>query len=136
MNIKQLHEILHNISPWKKRVAGQPQKFPAYFYEQRGEILKLGYITREEACEALYRLINSGVLDEGLEDALEEIAQCISCEETHKVFLWGADDDANDLFVSVMDPYRSSEEYRTPKNIEAYEEWRQHRKELYDKYKF
>ena len=93
------------------------------------------YITREEAIETLYDLINSNILDEELEESLQDIANCIEAEETHNVFLWGADCEAFDLFVAVMDPYQSSKEFQTEKNIKRYEDWMKHCNELYEKYK-
>lgn len=93
------------------------------------------YITRDEAVETIYKLLNSGILNEELEDKLEDIANCIEAEETHNIFLWGADREAADLFCAVMDPYQSSKEYRTEENIKRYEDWTNHCDELYEKYK-
>ena len=78
--------------------------------------MKENYITRHEAVMAIYELINSCILSEELADRLQDIANCIEAEETHKIFLWGADSDAADLFTSVMDPYQSSKEFQTEEN--------------------
>ena len=93
------------------------------------------YITRHEAVEAIYELLNSGILNEKLEEKLEDVASCIDAEETHNIFLWGADREAADLFCAVMDPCHSSKEYRTEENIKRYEDWMKHCEELYEKYK-
>ncbi len=55
------------------------------------------FITRNEAVECLYNLINSDVLDCDILDDLEEIANCID-HENEGYHLWGADDEAADLF--------------------------------------
>ena len=93
------------------------------------------YITREEAIETLYDLINSDIIGEDLGEQLQDIANCIEAEETHNIFLWGADSEATDLFSSVMDPYGSSKEFQTEENIKRYEDWKKHCNELYEKYK-
>ncbi len=97
--------------------------------------MKEHYVTREEAIETLYDLINSDILDEDLEEQLQDIANCIEAEETHNIFLWGADYEVFDLFVAKMDPYGSSKEFQTEENIKRYESWMKHCKELYEKYK-
>ncbi len=93
------------------------------------------YITRGEAIEIIYKLLNSSILNEELENKFEDIANCIEAEETHNIFLWGADREAADLFCAVMDPYHSSKEYRTEENIKRYEDWIKRREELYEKYR-
>ena len=45
-------------------------------------------ISREEAVEALYDIINSGIISNELEDTLEEIAQCIKDEEDLGIHAW------------------------------------------------
>ena len=57
------------------------------------------FIQREEAVQVLYNLINSGILKREYEDALEEIATCIE-KEGQGLHMWGAEDDAVELFVA------------------------------------
>ena len=97
--------------------------------------MKEHYITRHEAVMTIYELINSCILSEELEESLQDIANCIEAEETHNIFLWGADSEATDLFSAVMDPYTSSKEFQTEENIKRYEDWKKHCNELYEKYK-
>lgn len=80
------------------------------------------YITREEAVGVLHRASGSGILDDDLEDMLEEVATCISAEEEMGIFLWGADDDAIDLFVMKRSDLIT-------------DEWIKHQQELYERYK-
>ena len=56
-------------------------------------------ITRDKAIEVLYRVINSGILNQDVEVALQDIANCIEMEETHGVHAWGADDENVSLLV-------------------------------------
>lgn len=93
------------------------------------------YITRHEAVLTIYELINSCIISEELEDKLQDIANCIEAEETHNIFLWGADIEAIDLFTAVMNPYQSSKEFRTEENIKRHEDWMEHCNELYEKYR-
>ena len=93
------------------------------------------YITRHEAVMTIYELINSCIISEELEESLQDIANCIEAEETHNIFLWGADYEVFDLFVAKMDPYGSSKKFQTEENIKQYESWMKHCKELYEKYK-
>ena len=58
------------------------------------------YITREEATDVLYGLLGTGILDQKIEDSVEEIAMIISHEKDDNLSLWGADDEAVDLFVA------------------------------------
>jgi len=97
--------------------------------------MKNSYITRDEAVVVLYELINSCILSEEVNDNLNSIATCIDAEAKKNVFLWGAGEDAEDLFKSVICPYGSSEEFKTAENIERYGAWRKRTEELYDKYK-
>lgn len=60
------------------------------------------FITREEAIETLVNLVNSGILDEELENNLEEIISCIDYERKG-YHAWGADCEFTDLFIA----YRS-----------------------------
>jgi len=46
-------------------------------------------ITRQEAINVLYQIMNSGIIDEELEDALQEIANCIEDENYLKIHSWG-----------------------------------------------
>ncbi len=56
-------------------------------------------ITREEAVEILNRLSDSLILEEKLEYGLYDILKCIEAEN-EGLFLWGADDDYIDLYVT------------------------------------
>ena len=55
-------------------------------------------IKRMEAVETLYDLINSGVIDDGICDKLQDIALCIE-SELHGLHSWGADDDFSELHI-------------------------------------
>ena len=80
-------------------------------------------LTRDEAGAVIYQVINSGILDEKLEDDLTDVATAILCEKDG-LHLWGVDDkDISDLYVSV------NQAYITP-------EFEAHVDALYDKYKF
>lgn len=57
-------------------------------------------ISRHEATVVLYELINSGILDEGLEQDLQEIVTCIEAEEERKMFFWGASNE--DVYEMVV----------------------------------
>ena len=48
------------------------------------------YITRKEAIKTIYDIMNFGILSEELENALQDIANCIE-HENDGLFLWGAD---------------------------------------------
>lgn len=80
------------------------------------------YITREEAVGVLNRVSGSGILNDDLADMLGEIAICIEAEETPGIFLWGADDDAVDLFTMKRSDLIT-------------DEWIKHQQELYERYK-
>ena len=80
-------------------------------------------VTRDEAAEAIYEVINSGILDDDLEGRLEDIASCI-LREKDGLHLWGADDkDVVELYTTVRS------DLVTP-------EYEQHIDELYYHYKF
>ena len=79
------------------------------------------YITRKEAIKTIYDIMNSGILSEELENALQDIANCIE-HENDGLFLWGADDEVSDLFTA-----------RRKDLIPP--EWEKHCKSLYDKQK-
>lgn len=79
------------------------------------------YITRKEAIKTIYDIMNSGILSEELENALQDIANCIEYENDG-LFLWGADDEVSDLFAA-----------RRKDLIPP--EWEEHCKSLYEKYK-
>ena len=60
--------------------------------------------TREEAIETISELIDSNILSDELTDKLEAIRQCISAEESHGIFVWGAEcDDWMKLFVAYRE---------------------------------
>ena len=83
-------------------------------------------ITRDEALEVLYDLINSGIIAEDLEEALEDIAKCIRAEDKERdlgIDIWGAEEnDWIDLYILKR------EDLITP-------EWTQHCEEVYEKYR-
>ena len=97
--------------------------------------MEKGYITRHEAVLTIYELINSCIISDELEERLQDIANCIEAEETKNIFLWGAENEAFDLFTAVMNPYNSSKEFQTEENIKRYEDWMKHCNELYEKYR-
>lgn len=56
-------------------------------------------ISRSNAIDVIYDLINSGILDESIEDALNEIVTCIDYEECG-MHLWNAtNEDCDNLFT-------------------------------------
>ena len=79
------------------------------------------YVTRKEAIKIIYDTMNSGILSEELENALQDIANCIE-HENDELFLWGADDEVSDLFAAWR------KDLIPP-------EWEEHCKSLYEKYK-
>lgn len=80
------------------------------------------FITRQEAIETIESVAGSGIIKSELEDALYEIASVLKCEDEDKLSLWGAEDEAGELFVAVR------EDLITP-------EYEQRMKELRDRYK-
>ena len=80
------------------------------------------YITRQEAVEALLEVVNSGILEDELETKLSETAIILQHEDEDKLSLWGAEDDATDLFIAKR------QDLITP-------EWEKHCNDLYEKYK-
>lgn len=62
----------------------------------------MNYITREEASAVLQTLIDSDILDEDLESALEEIKLCIE-EECAGYHCWGASDEFDELSVAYRE---------------------------------
>lgn len=79
------------------------------------------YITREDAAHTIYEIINSGIIDRELKDDLTSIVNCIEAEKDN-LFVWGADDEVTDLFISKR------ADLITP-------EWEKHCDELYETYK-
>ena len=83
-------------------------------------------LTRQEAVEVLYELINSGILASDLQDALEDIVICIRSEDRDKdlgIDIWGAkEEDWTDLYIAKR------ADLITP-------EWKQHCKNVYEKYR-
>ena len=57
-------------------------------------------ITREQAIDALYEVVNSGILYYELEQRLSEIATAI-VYENYGIHLWGTDEDE----IEDFDPY-------------------------------
>ena len=69
----------------------------------------------------LYEFIGTGIIKKELEDKLEEIAMILAHEIDDNLNLWGAEDEAGELFIAVR------EDLQTP-------EWEKRMNELYDKY--
>ena len=68
-------------------------------------------ITRDDAIEVLYDLMNSNVLDDELCDDLQNIANCISAERD-SMHLWGADDqEVAELYTMVQSSAPDAEEH-------------------------
>ena len=80
------------------------------------------YMTREEAIDALCRRAGSSILDRDLTDSIEQIEMILRHEEEDNLSLWGAEDEATDLFIARR------EDLITP-------EWEEHCRELYEKYR-
>ena len=103
-------------------------------YIEKGKVM----ITRQGAIEALYKVIDSGILSEELEEQLTETAKCIEAEDPENdlgVFLWGADDDYVDLYIAKANPYESSEPYNTEEMKKEYDAWLDHCSEIFNKYR-
>jgi len=65
-------------------------------------------INRETASSLLFDLSSRGLLDEGLCDSLQEIANCIDAER--KGFhIWGANDDHSKLFTAYREDLLTDE---------------------------
>lgn len=56
-------------------------------------------ITRDEACVALRAIIESDILNDDLENALEDILNCIESEK-NGYHCWGGDTDFFELFIA------------------------------------
>ena len=80
------------------------------------------YMTRSEAVDVLRRFVNTDILDQELADAVEEIKMILLHENEDNLSLWGAEDEASDLFVAKREDLID-------------EQWEQHCEELYDRYK-
>lgn len=98
------------------------QKRLSFLYailKKEGELMP----TREEANETLCELIDSNILSDELTEKLEGIRQCISAEESHGIFVWGAEsDDWMKLFVAYREDLLTDE---LKKELQS----------IYDKYK-
>lgn len=81
----------------------------------------MAYLTREEAVEKIYAVINSGIIKDELEEDLANIANSIENEEKG-LFTWGAEDEVVDLFIAKRS------DLITP-------EWEKHCADLYEKYR-
>lgn len=73
-------------------------------------------ITREEAINTLYEVINCGILDKEIEDQLVEIASCVNAER-YGVHLWGAEEDEENYTPYLYGP-SDHEEKEIMSNIE------------------
>ncbi len=78
-------------------------------------------ITREEAVEILNRLLDSWILDERFDRWLADIVKCIEAED-EGLFLWGADYDYIDLYVTKREDLIT-------------DEWLKHLAEVREKYR-
>lgn len=67
------------------------------------------YITKQEAVDTLMDLIGTGIIREELEDKIEEIIHVLSHEIDDKLNLWGAGDEAHELFVAVRSDLQTPE---------------------------
>ena len=67
-------------------------------------------ITRDKALETLYALLDSGILAEDTEEALQEIANAIE-NEKYGLHLWGADNKEYDYLVTAVKEEERTEEY-------------------------
>lgn len=82
-------------------------------------------ISRQEAVETLFDLINAGILSDEIEGKLGDIAKCISAEDSENdlgLFLWGADMDFMDLYTAKREDLID-------------DAWNKHCDELYQKYR-
>lgn len=80
-------------------------------------------LTRDEAGEVIYSVINSGIIDKDLVSDLEDVANGILCEKDG-LHIWGAEDqDIADLYTAVRS------DLITP-------EYQNHIDTLYDTYRF
>ena len=69
-------------------------------------------ITRQEAVSVIYAIINSGIISEDLEDALQDIANCIEDEETLQIHSWGMpEDDYMTLHMTMRTDLPEYEEF-------------------------
>lgn len=73
-------------------------------------------ITREEAIDALYEVINSGIIKEELSDELQEIANCIR-DENLGMHTWGAGAEIGMLYVSTRQDLITDEMDKKAKEI-------------------
>ena len=67
-------------------------------------------ITRDEALETLYDLINSGILSEKVAGDIQEIANNIE-NEKYGLHLWGADDKEYGVLVTAVREDEATDEY-------------------------
>lgn len=67
-------------------------------------------ITRDEALETLYYLLNSGILSEEMEDKLQDIANNIE-NEKYGLHLWGADNEEYAVLVTAVREDLMTDEY-------------------------
>ena len=70
-------------------------------------------ITREEAINTLYEVINCGILDKEIEDQLVEIASCVNAER-YGVHLWGlygpSDHEEKEIMSNIEELYDDTED--------------------------
>lgn len=68
----------------------------------------MAYITRQEAVSVLYDLINTGILSGEIEVLLEEMAHCVNAEDDG-LFIWGADEEVDKLYIAVREDLQNDE---------------------------
>lgn len=82
-------------------------------------------ITRVDAIEAIYDIINSGIISDELEDELRDVANCIQAEANWGIHAWGMPDDEYLLLCTAK---------RT--DLPEYEEFIKKQARIVDKYSF
>lgn len=68
-------------------------------------------ITREEAIETIYALVDSGILQEDIEGRLMDIANAIE-NEKFGLHMWGADNGEYDVLTTAVRADLMTEEYK------------------------
>lgn len=82
-------------------------------------------ITRADAIEAIYEIINSGIIEDELENDLEDIAKCIKAEAEWSIHAWGMPDEEYILLCTA---------HRT--DLPDYEEFIKKQVAIVNKYSF
>ena len=82
-------------------------------------------ITRENAIDVLYEIVNSGILSEELEDDIQDIICCIEDEKDLGIHAWGMPDDEYSTLHTAL---------RT--DLPEYADFKMQQEEILDYYKF